>query len=55
MVYERPLLPKIQGIHQQIQSWSKDQLKDRIAKKEWHGKIIDGLVFFRETEHPKHG
>ena len=22
--------------------------------KEWHGQIIDGLVFLHETEHPKH-
>ena len=33
--YERPSPPKIQGcqIDQQIQSWSKDQLQDRIANK----------------------
>ena len=23
--------------------------------KEWHGQILDSLVFLRETEHPKHG
>ena len=22
--------------------------------KEWHGQIIDGLVFLHETEYPKH-
>ena len=22
--------------------------------REWHGHIIDGLVFLHETEHPKH-
>ena len=34
-VYGRPSPPKIQGcqIDQQIQSWSKDQLQDRIANK----------------------
>ena len=34
-IYGRPSPPKIQGcqIDQQIQSWSKDQLQDRIANK----------------------
>ena len=35
VIYGRPLPPKIQGcqLDQQIQSWSKDQLQDRIDNK----------------------
>ena len=53
--YGRPSPPKMQGcqIDQQVQSWFKDQLHDRIANKGMDGQIIDGLVFLHETEHPK--
>ena len=55
MNYGRPSPPKMQGcqIDQQVQSWFKDQLQDRIANKGMDGQIIDGLVFLHETEHPK--
>ena len=54
-LYGRPSPPKIQGcqIDQQIQSWSKDQLQDRIANKGMAWPNYRRLVFLRETEHPK--
>ena len=55
--YGRPSLPKIQGcqIDQEIQSWFKGQLRDRIANKGMAWPNYRRFSFPRETEHPKHG
>ena len=41
----------------QISKYKADlRMSGRIAQliKDWHGRIIDGLVFLHETKHPKH-